>query len=53
MSDMDFILAYADYFTIEGKLVIYIKKTLQFGECYRAALKQTNKLCCAMKKRRR
>ena len=29
---MDSILAYADYFIIGGKLIIYIKKTLPLGE---------------------
>ena len=29
---MDPILAYADYFVIGGKLIIYRKKTLQLGE---------------------
>ena len=32
MSNIDPILAYIDYFIIEGKLIIYRKKTLQLGE---------------------
>ena len=28
---MDSILAHADYFVIGGKLIVYIKKTLQLG----------------------
>ena len=31
MSDMDSIIAHADYFVTGGKLIVYIKKTLQLG----------------------